>query len=73
MEALALVTALIVVSIITVAIALRRGGTRDHAEPGVVRRAFHFWAVPSRCRSRFTLLPFCSLSSLFTSRADAIS
>jgi von Willebrand factor type A domain len=46
MEALVLVAALIVVSIITVAIALRRGGTGDSAEPGVVRRAFHFLGGP---------------------------
>ena len=46
MEALALVAALIVVSIITVAIALRRGGTRDSAELGVVRQAFHFLGGP---------------------------
>jgi VWA domain-containing protein len=46
MEALALVAALIVVSIIIVAIALPRGATRHSAKPGVVRRAFHFAGGP---------------------------
>jgi hypothetical protein len=45
MEALAQVAALIVVSIIIVAIALRRGLIRD-PQPGLVRRAFHFAGGP---------------------------
>src|SRR5215469_16894760 len=46
MEALALVAAPIVVSIIIVAIALRRGGRRDGTAPGALRRAFYFAGGP---------------------------
>jgi hypothetical protein len=46
MEALALVAALIVVSIMIVAIALRRGVIPDRLQPGIVRRAFHFAGGP---------------------------
>ena len=43
MEAFALAALLIVVSIVVVALALRRGGKgRAGVEPGMVRRAFHF-------------------------------
>jgi len=46
METLALVAALIVVSIIIVAIALRRGRTRDGSAPGALWRAFYFAGGP---------------------------
>jgi hypothetical protein len=46
MEALAQVAPLIVVSIIVVAIALRRGVIRDRPQAGLVRRAFHFAGGP---------------------------
>jgi len=46
MEASALVAALIVVSIVIVAIALRRGRTHELTEPGLVRLAFHFAGGP---------------------------
>jgi hypothetical protein len=46
MEALALVAALVIVSIIIVAAALRRGGMRDSTESGIMQRAFHFAGGP---------------------------
>jgi len=46
MEALVLVAVLLLISIIVVAFAFRRGGMRAGDEPGIVRRAFHFAGGP---------------------------
>jgi len=59
MEGFLLGAALVVISIVVVALALRRGGSRRVSiEPGILRRAFHFAGGPFPFRSRF-IWPAC--------------